>query len=85
MISELNKEQKILLGSSVPMLKIMQIINKVSKTDVNVLITGENGTGKEVVAREIHKQSHRQNELMVCVDMGAIPETLFESELFGHK
>jgi len=85
LINEINKEQKILLGSSVPMLKILQLISKVAKTDANILITGENGTGKEVIAREIHKQSLRSENLMVSVDMGAIPDTLFESELFGHK
>ena len=64
---------------------MMQTIAKVAKTDANVLITGENGTGKELVAHEIHRRSERSNELLVSVDMGAIPETLFESELFGHK
>jgi transcriptional regulator with PAS, ATPase and Fis domain len=64
---------------------MMQTISKVAKTDANVLITGENGTGKELVAHEIHRRSERNNELLVSVDMGAIPETLFESELFGHK
>jgi len=57
---------------------------EVAATDANVLITGENGTGKELVAREIHNQSKRNNELMVTVDMGSITETLFESEMFGH-
>ena len=57
---------------------------KVAKTDANVLITGENGTGKEVIARELHRQSLRANEVMVHVDMGSLSETLFESELFGH-
>jgi transcriptional regulator with PAS, ATPase and Fis domain len=66
-------------------LNMMQTIAKVAKTDANVLITGENGTGKELVAHEIHQRSERSNELLVSVDMGAIPETLFESELFGHK
>jgi transcriptional regulator with PAS, ATPase and Fis domain len=64
---------------------MMQTISKVAKTDANVLITGENGTGKELVAYEIHRRSERKNELLVSVDMGTIPETLFESELFGHK
>jgi transcriptional regulator with PAS, ATPase and Fis domain len=67
------------------MLNMMQIIAKVAKTDANVLITGENGTGKELVAHEIHRRSERKSELLVSVDMGTIPETLFESELFGHK
>jgi DNA-binding NtrC family response regulator len=62
----------------------MNIIRKVAATEANVLITGENGTGKELVAREIHNLSHRSNELMVSVDMGSITETLFESEMFGH-
>ncbi len=65
--------------------RIMEVIKKVAVTDANVLITGENGTGKELIAREIHRLSARSNKVMVSVDMGAISETLFESELFGHK
>jgi DNA-binding NtrC family response regulator len=83
--SAFNKEQQILIGSSKPMLKIKQLISKVAKSDANILLTGENGTGKEVIAREIHQQSLRANELLVTVDIGAVPETLIESELFGHK
>ncbi len=82
---ELNREKKMIIGTSPAMLKVVNMVNKIAGTDANVLITGENGTGKEVIAREIHRLSHRNNELMVNVDMGAIPETLFESELFGHK
>ncbi len=82
---EWNSEQKMIIGSSPAMEKVMQLVRKVAATDANVLITGENGTGKELVAREIHRRSERTNELMVTVDMGAIPENLFESELFGHK
>ena len=82
---ELNQEQRRILGSSPGILSMMQTIAKVAKTDANVLITGENGTGKELVAYEIHRKSGRHNELLVSVDMGTIPETLFESELFGHK
>jgi transcriptional regulator with PAS, ATPase and Fis domain len=82
---EFNAEQRIMVGNSRAMLRMMKMIHKVAKTDANVLITGENGTGKELVAREIHNKSHRFQEIMVTVDMGAIPETLFESELFGHK
>jgi DNA-binding NtrC family response regulator len=82
---ELNHEQRYILGSSPAMLNMLQTIAKVSRTDANVLITGENGTGKELVAHEIHRRSERCEELLVTVDMGAIPETLFESELFGHK
>jgi DNA-binding NtrC family response regulator len=81
----LNQERRHILGSSLGILNMMQTIAKVAKTDANVLITGENGTGKELVAHEIHQRSERSNELLVSVDMGAIPETLFESELFGHK
>jgi DNA-binding NtrC family response regulator len=62
----------------------MNVVRKVAKTDANILITGENGSGKEIIAREIHRLSSRHNEVIVNVDMGAISETLFESELFGH-
>lgn len=77
-------EEKIVLGASPTMINVMNIVRKVAATDANVLITGENGTGKELVAREIHNQSKRSNELMVTVDLGSITETLFESEMFGH-
>ena len=60
------------------------MVRKVAPTDANILITGENGTGKEVLAREIHRLSRRSGKQMVTVDMGAITETLFESELFGY-
>jgi DNA-binding NtrC family response regulator len=76
--------EKIVLGASPTMINVMNIVRKVAGTDANVLITGENGTGKELVAREIHQLSKRAGELMVSVDMGSITETLFESELFGH-
>lgn len=82
---ELNQEQRHILGSSPCILNMMQTIAKVAKTDANVLVTGENGTGKELVAHEIHRRSDRSGELLVSIDMGTIPETLFESELFGHK
>jgi DNA-binding NtrC family response regulator len=84
-IKELNQEQRYFLGTSPGILNMMQTIAKVAKTDANVLITGENGTGKELVAHEIHRRSERNSELLVSIDMGIIPETLFESELFGHK
>lgn len=77
-------EEKIVLGASPTMINVMNIVRKVATTDANVLITGENGTGKELVAREIHNLSKRSNELMVSVDMGSITESLFESEMFGH-
>jgi DNA-binding NtrC family response regulator len=72
------------LGNSPAILQVFKTIKKVSQTDVNVLILGENGTGKELVARELHRQSKRRDEVFISVDMGAISETLFESELFGH-
>lgn len=76
--------EKIVSGASPTMINVMNIVRKVAGTDANVLITGENGTGKELVAREIHNLSKRAGELLVSVDMGSITETLFESELFGH-
>ena len=76
--------EKIVLGASPTMINVLNIVRKVAATDANILITGENGTGKELVAREIHNLSGREGELMVSVDMGSITETLFESELFGH-
>ncbi|NVO20160.1 MAG: sigma-54-dependent Fis family transcriptional regulator [Bacteroidetes bacterium] len=81
---ELNKENIPILGNSVAIQQMQSLIGKVAKTDANVLITGENGTGKELVAREIHRLSGRSQEILVTVDMGAISDTLFESELFGH-
>lgn len=81
---ELNRDQRYLIGSSPQLMKVLNMVRKVAKTNTNILITGENGTGKELVAREIHRLSDRSNEVLVTVDMGAISETLFESELFGH-
>ena len=71
-------------GSSKPMAAIRKTLEKIAPTDATVLITGENGTGKDVLAREIHAHSLRAEKPMVAVDAGAITETLFESELFGH-
>lgn len=71
-------------GESTVMKNLREMVERVAKTDANVLITGENGTGKEMLAREIHALSLRHNREMVAVDMGAVTETLFESELFGH-
>ncbi len=71
-------------GSSRPMAAIRKTLDKIAPTDATVLITGENGTGKDVLAREIHARSLRNGKPMVAVDAGAITETLFESELFGH-
>lgn len=72
------------IGHSPAMQAVFSAIQKVAKTDANVLILGENGTGKELVARELHRQSSRAGEVFISVDMGALSETLFESELFGH-
>ena len=71
-------------GDSEVMNNLRSIVEKVAATDANILITGENGTGKEVLANEIHRLSTRSGKKMLPVDMGAITETLFESELFGH-
>ena len=71
-------------GTSRPMAAIRKTVEKIAPTDATVLITGENGTGKDVLAREIHALSLRSHKQMVAVDAGAITETLFESELFGH-
>ncbi|MBR4687011.1 MAG: sigma-54-dependent Fis family transcriptional regulator, partial [Bacteroidales bacterium] len=71
-------------GTSPSMAAIRKTVAKIAPTDATVLITGENGTGKDVLAREIHAQSLRSGKQMVAVDAGAITETLFESELFGH-
>ncbi len=73
-----------LIGSSSVMTEVFAIIEKVAGTKTNVLITGENGTGKELVAHEIHRQSDRTDEIFVSVDMGSLSESLFESEVFGH-
>ncbi len=95
-LENLKSQQKVLLsdqdnkyghiiGHSQAMDKVMEDVKKVARTDANVLILGENGTGKEMVAREIHRKSPRKNEVFIGVDLGAISETLFESELFGYK
>lgn len=74
-----------IIGSSAIMEQLLTTSQKVAITDANVLILGENGTGKELIARAIHKASHRKNEVFISVDLGAISESLFESELFGFK
>lgn len=79
-----SKDSGMFWGESKAMQDLRKLIIKVAKTDANILITGENGTGKEMLAREIQLLSNRKNKPIVSVDMGAITETLFESELFGH-
>ena len=79
-----NAQSAMYWGDSEVMNNLRSIVEKVAATDANILITGENGTGKEVLANEIHRLSTRCGKKMLPVDMGAITETLFESELFGH-
>ncbi len=74
-----------IVGNSPPMQHIYKMIRQVSKTKTNVLITGESGTGKELIARAIHMESDRRGQPFVAINCGGIPETLMESELFGHK
>lgn len=85
LIEESNNKYPEIIGSSEVMKKIHHLINKVSVTNANILILGENGTGKELVAREIYKKSNRKNEVFIPVDLGSLSESLFESELFGHE
>ena len=73
-----------LIGKSQAMENVMQVMKKVAKTDANILVIGENGTGKELIVREIHNLSRRADEAFVGIDIGSITETLFESEMFGH-
>ena len=83
--TQLSTNKNIIQGESKAMRHLFSIIDKVAKTDADVLLLGENGTGKEVIARTIHERSSRADKVFVTVDMGAITESLFESELFGHK
>jgi len=81
----INKKKQTFIGQSPAMKQVFATIEKAAITDANILITGESGTGKELVARAIHQASLRTNQTFINVDMGAISESLFESELFGHK
>jgi DNA-binding NtrC family response regulator len=76
--------EAMLPGSSPGMARVMSLIERAAPTEANVLILGENGTGKELVARELHRRSRRADQVLVSVDLGAVAENLFESELFGH-
>ena len=80
----INQDSNYIIGNSKALTAVLNLTRKVAKTDINVLITGENGTGKELIARELHRISARKDEVFIAVDMGSISETLFESELFGH-
>lgn len=82
---KINERYEDIIGKSSAMMKVFSTIDRVADTDANVLILGENGTGKEIIARAIHNNSSRKDEIFVGVDLGSISETLFESELFGHK
>ncbi|MTI30341.1 sigma-54-dependent transcriptional regulator [Xanthovirga aplysinae] len=85
MDEDLSLRFKDIIGNSPAMLQVFETIERVAATDANVLILGENGTGKELIARAIHRNSSRKEEACITVDLGAISETLFESELFGHE
>lgn len=85
LVNQISQTSKKIIGQSAAIKKVLDMVAKVAGTDANVLITGENGTGKDLVAREIHRLSKRKDNIIVHVDMGAIPESLFESELFGYK
>ena len=83
--AETNRPSDLILGSSPAMQRVFDLIGKAAPTDANVLILGENGTGKELVAREIHRQSARARGVFMSVDLGAVAESVAESELFGHR
>jgi DNA-binding NtrC family response regulator len=74
-----------IVGTSGAMNRVLELVRRAAPTDANVLILGENGTGKELIARAVHEQSRRRSEVFVSVDLGAVSESLFESELFGHR
>jgi DNA-binding NtrC family response regulator len=79
-----NTDGQLITGNSTAMQQVMDTVHRVAATDANILILGENGTGKDMLARHIHQLSQRSKQPFVSVDLGAISETLFESELFGH-
>jgi len=83
--SDLDQQFPEFIGECPAIRRVMDIVDKVSQTDANILVTGENGTGKGLIAKEIHRKSNRSKNAMVTVDMSSIPVSLFESELFGHK
>lgn len=80
----INDDKNDIIGESKALNEVLDLARKVAKADVNILITGENGTGKELIAREVHRSSNRKDEVFIAVDMGSIAENLLESELFGH-
>jgi DNA-binding NtrC family response regulator len=82
---KVNKPDGLVMGKSSAMGKVFEVIDRVAGTDANILLLGENGTGKELIAREIHRRSLRSGDIFVNVDLGSLNENLFESELFGFK
>lgn len=74
-----------IIGTSTEMNEVLSLVSRAAPTDANVMILGENGTGKELIARELHRQSSRSDKVFISIDLGAVSESLFESELFGHK
>lgn len=85
LLADIEADFEAFIGESAPIVALKDTLSRVAKTDANVLITGENGTGKEVLARQIHRLSLRENGPFIPVDIGAVAESLFESELFGYK
>jgi DNA-binding NtrC family response regulator len=85
LIADQDQAYSHIIGKSAAMMKVLATVEKVARTDANILILGENGTGKEVIARAAHRASRRAGEVFISVDLGAITESLFESELFGYK
>lgn len=81
---DLDREFRMFHGSSGVMKELMNTVSRVAATDANILLLGENGTGKEIIAREIHRHSNRSEQLFVGVDVASLSESLFESEMFGH-
>ena len=85
LVAASHDNEQSLLGSSNAIQDVLSLVERSAPTDANILIMGENGTGKELVARMLHQQSHRASGVFMSVDLGAVSETLFESELFGHR
>lgn len=85
LIRETGTGDRVIIGDSLKLQSVLDLVQRAGPTDANVLILGENGTGKELIARELHRQSSRARQVFLSIDMGAISESLFESELFGHR
>jgi DNA-binding NtrC family response regulator len=85
LVAELNRPADVVLGASPAMKRVFELVAKAAPTDANVLILGENGTGKEVIARELHRLSARASQVFMSVDLGSVAENLIPSELFGHR